>query len=122
MEHDDSGDGCDGNGRTACDGTTGAAGCCRNGVTRNPERAETIFSVGVVIAVGDLMWPETLREALQGVEVMFLVVPSDEPQANLNTDPRGVTFANEVGVKWVVVLVSFEEGPVEEAVRRSGKK
>ena len=89
-------------------------------LTRNPERAKTILPEGAEIVAGDLMRPETLQEALQGVEAMFLIVSSDEPSADLNTDPRVVALAEEAGVKRVVVLVGFEEGPVEEAVRRSG--
>jgi uncharacterized protein YbjT (DUF2867 family) len=95
-------------------------GAAVRALTRNAERAKTILPEGVEIAVGDLMRPETLREALRGVEAMFLIVSSDEPQADLNTDPRVVAMAAEAGVKRVVVLVGFEEGPVEEAVRGSG--
>lgn len=89
-------------------------------LTRNPERAKTMLPAGVEIVAGDLMRPETLRNVLQGVEAVFLIVSSDEPQADLNTDPRVVEMAREAGVKRVVVLVGFEEGPVEEAVKRSG--
>jgi len=89
-------------------------------LTRNPERAGTILPAGVEIAAGDLMRPETLRDALKGVEAMYLIVSSDEPQADLNTDPQVVTMAAEAGVKRVVVLVGFEEGPVEQAIRESG--
>jgi len=89
-------------------------------LTRNPGRARTILPEGAEIVAGDLMRPESLREAVKGVEAMFLIVSSDEPQADLNTDPRVVAMAAEAGVKRVVVLVGFEEGPVEEAVRGSG--
>jgi uncharacterized protein YbjT (DUF2867 family) len=95
-------------------------GAAVRALTRNPERAGKILPAGVDIVAGNLMKPETLRHALQGVEAMFLIVSSDEPSADLNTDPRVVALAEEAGVKRVVVLVGFEEGPVEEAVRRSG--
>jgi len=89
-------------------------------LTRNSERAKTILPAGVQIAVGDLMRPETLQEALQGVEAMFLIVSSDEPLADLNTDPEIVTMAAMAGVKRVAVLIGPEESQVEGAVRKSG--
>jgi uncharacterized protein YbjT (DUF2867 family) len=89
-------------------------------LTRNSERARTVLPAEAEIVVGDLMRPDTLREALRGVEAMFLIVSSDQPRADLNTDPRVVAMAAEAGVKRVVVLVGFEEGPVEQAVRESG--
>jgi len=95
-------------------------GAAVRALTRNAQRAKSVLPEGVEIAVGDLMRPDTLREALQGVEGMFLIVSSDEPLADLNTDPQVVALAAEAGVKRVVVLVGFEEGPVEKAVRKSG--
>lgn len=89
-------------------------------LTRNPERARAKLPEGVEIAAGDLMKPETLEDALQGVKAMFLIISSDEPNADLNTDPQVLALAEMAGVKRVVVLVGYEEGPVEEALRASG--
>ncbi|MNJ48334.1 Quinone oxidoreductase 2 [compost metagenome] len=89
-------------------------------LTRNPDRAKAKLPEGIQIAEGDLMKPETLKEALQGIEAMFLIISSDEPNADLNTDPRVVELAEAAGVKRVVVLVGYEEGPVEETLRASG--
>ncbi|MFC4304000.1 SDR family NAD(P)-dependent oxidoreductase [Cohnella boryungensis] len=86
-------------------------------LTRNPERAERLLPQGVSIASGDLMKPETLEAAVQGAEAMFLIVSSDEPNADLNTDPEVVRLAEAAGVKRVVVLVGYEEGPVEETLQ-----
>ncbi|MBB6635737.1 NAD(P)H-binding protein [Cohnella thailandensis] len=91
-------------------------------LTRDPERAREILPQGVQIAKGDLMKPESLREALEGTEAMFLIISSDEPQADLNTDPQAVALAEAAGVKRVVVLVGYEEGPVEAALRASGMR
>lgn len=88
-------------------------------LTRNAERARTKLPQNVQIAAGDLMKPETLKEALDGIEAMFLIVSSDEPNADLNTDPQIVALAEAAGVKRVVVLVVYEEGPVEEALKGS---
>jgi len=89
-------------------------------LTRNPERARAKLPEGVEIATGDLMKPETLEDVLQGVKAMFLIISSDEPNADLNTDPQVLALAEAAGVKRVVVLVGYEEGPVEEALRASG--
>jgi len=88
-------------------------------LTRYPEQAKYKLPEGVEIVAGDLMKPETLRDALQGVEAMFLITSSDEPNADLNTDPQVVALAEEAGVKRIVVLVGYEEGPVEESLRAS---
>ncbi|RRJ63991.1 NAD-dependent epimerase/dehydratase family protein [Paenibacillus oralis] len=89
-------------------------------LTRNPGQAKTKLPEGVQIAAGDLMKPETLREVMQGVEAVFLITSSDEPEADLDTDPQVVALAEAAGVKRVVVLVGFEEGPVEAALQASG--
>lgn len=89
-------------------------------LTRNPGRARSMLPEGVEIVAGDLMRPDTLREAVKGAEAMFLIVSSDEPMADLSTDPGVVRLAADAGVKRVAVLVGFEEGLVEEAVRESG--
>jgi len=88
--------------------------------TRNAERARRLLPESLQIAEGDLMKPETIRDALQGAEAMFLIVSSDEPDADLQTDPQVVKLAEEAGVKRVVVLAGYEEGPVEESLRASG--
>ncbi|MUG44289.1 NAD(P)H-binding protein [Paenibacillus woosongensis] len=89
-------------------------------LTRHPERAKAKLPEGVEIAAGDLMKPETLKEALQGIEAMFLIISSDEPHAHLYTDPQVIALAEAAGVKRVVVLVGYEEGIVEETLRASG--
>lgn len=89
-------------------------------LTRNPARARARLPEGVELAAGDLMKPETLGDALQGVEAMFLIISSDEPNADLNTDPQIAALAEAAGVRRVVILVGYEEGPVEDAVRAGG--
>jgi len=95
-------------------------GCSVTALTRNAERAKAKLPEGVRIVEGDLMRPETLRGALEQAEAMFLITSSDEPYADLNTDPQIVALAEAAGVKRVVVLVGYGEGPVEEALRAGG--
>lgn len=89
-------------------------------LTRNLERARPKMPEGVQMVTGDLMKPETLQEALQGVKGIFLITSSDEPNADLNTDPEMVALAEAAGVVRVDVLVGDEEGPVEDKLRASG--
>jgi len=95
-------------------------GAAVRALSRDPERAGEKLPEGATIVKGDLMQPESLQEALQGVEAMFLITSSDEPYADLNTDPRVIQAAQAAGVVKVVVLVGYEEGPVEEALQASG--
>ncbi len=94
-------------------------GAAVRALSRKPEEARAKLPEGVPVVGGDLMKPESLREALQGAEAMFLIVSSDEPGADLQTDPEVVKLAEQAGVKRVVVLVGYEEGPAEEALRAS---
>lgn len=89
-------------------------------LSRYPEQARTLLPEGITVAKGDLMKPETLEQALQGVESMFLIISSDEPDADLQTDPDVLKLAEATGVKKVVVLVGYEEGPVEASLKTSG--
>ena len=75
---------------------------------------------GIEVAKGDLMAPESLQEAMRDVESLFLITASDKADVWLQTDPGVVEIARQSGVKRVVVLVSYEEGPVEEALKASG--
>lgn len=86
-------------------------------VSRNPVKAKLPAEVEVV--AGDLNIAATLKNAFEGVERLFLIVSSDEPNATLQTDPKVIKLAEKAGVKRVVVLVGYEEGPVEEALQNS---
>lgn len=87
-------------------------------VSRNPETAA--FPEGVEVVAGDLTAPDTLATALQGVTALYLITSSDDAYASLQTDPRIIELAEKAGVKRVSVLVGgYDEGPVEEALRRS---
>jgi len=95
-------------------------GAAVRALSRNPAEARSKLPQGVSIVAGDLMKPESLLEALQGAEAMFLIVSSDEPEADLNTDPGVVKLAEAAGIKRVVVLVGYEEGAAEQTLQASG--
>jgi len=86
-------------------------------LSRNPVAAN--FPAGVEGVAGDLNNPETLGLALDGVNGMFLITSSDAAGAWLQTSPEVIALAERSGVKRVVVLVGYEEGPVEEALQAS---
>lgn len=87
-------------------------------VSRNPAKAN--LPEGVKVVAGDLNEPDTLQTALEGVRGLFLIISSDEVNATLRTQPKVIELAKQSGVQRVTVLVSYEEGPVEEALKNSG--
>ncbi|GIO14066.1 nucleotide-diphosphate-sugar epimerase [Cohnella xylanilytica] len=86
-------------------------------VSRNPARAN--LPEGVEVVAGDLNAPDTLRGAFVGAKGLFLITSSDEPDGSLETRPKVIELAEQAGVKRVAVLVGYEEGPVEEALKAS---
>ncbi|MEC0258265.1 NAD(P)H azoreductase [Paenibacillus sp. GM2FR] len=86
-------------------------------ISRNPQQAKV--PEGVQAVAGNLNDPESLIPALQGVTAMHLIISSDEAYGSLQTDPRIIELAEEAGIKRVTVLVGYEEGPVEAALRES---
>ena len=86
-------------------------------MSRRPEKATLPTDVNVVH--GDLGKPETMVEALDGVERMFLFsMDGDTP---LRTAPEIMARAREAGVRRVVVLSGdYEDRAVERAVEDSG--
>ena len=64
-------------------------------LSRNPEKAN--FPVGVEAVAGDLMKPESLSAALDGVEKVFWMLP-------LAADFNFPRIARESGVRHIVLL------------------
>lgn len=85
-------------------------------VSRNPLKAKLPKEVEVV--QGDLNVPRTLENAFHGVDGMYLITSSDQPDVDLQTDAEIVELAEKYGVKRVSVLVGYE-GSVEEALKQS---
>lgn len=87
-------------------------------ISRNPQQAN--LPEGVQVVAGNLNDPDSLIPAMQGVRAMHLIISSDEAYGTLQTDPRIIELAEKAGIQRVTVLVSYEEGPVEAALRDSG--
>lgn len=86
-------------------------------VSRTPERANLPESVEVV--AGDLMFPETLIAAFQGVSALYLITSSDQNGATLETNPQVVHLAQDASVQKVSLLTVYGDGPVEQAIKSS---
>lgn len=86
-------------------------------ISRNPEKAHLPEYVEVL--AGDLMSPETLIPALQGVTALYLITSSDQPDATLETNPQVVELAEKAGVQRVSLLTVYGDGPVEQAIKNS---
>ncbi|WP_152658172.1 NAD(P)H-binding protein [Oceanobacillus sp. CFH 90083] len=86
-------------------------------VSRNPENAN--LPKGVEVVAGDLMSPETLMPAFQGVTALYLITSSDQAEATLETNPQVADLAEKAGVQKVSLLTVYGDGPVEQAIKNS---
>lgn len=86
-------------------------------VSRNPEKA--CLPEGVEVLAGDLMFPETLIPAFQGVTALYLITSSDQSDATLETSPQVVEMAEKAGVPRISLLTVYGDGPVEQAIKNS---
>ncbi|ASU84102.1 hypothetical protein CDO52_16075 [Nocardiopsis gilva YIM 90087] len=89
-------------------------------LTRNPQAAR--LPEGVDVVQGDLLRPDTLTPALQGVATMFLFplayrVPTPELLDDYASSAGAVAAAERAGVRRLVVMSA--EGELLEAVQRS---
>ncbi|TDQ40714.1 uncharacterized protein YbjT (DUF2867 family) [Aureibacillus halotolerans] len=89
-------------------------------LTRNPDKAG--FPIGVEVVKGDLMAPETFKEALHGVAAMYLLTSSDQVGNYLETNAEVVALAEEAGVQKVCLLTVYGDGEVEQAIKNSTMK
>src|SRR5829696_7899088 len=99
-------------------------------LVRDPQRAARVLPEVVELSRGDLSDAESVKEALDGVERMFLLSPPDQRMRELEL--IAIAAAREVGVKHLVKLSAIgadpsatgfflrEHGHAEQAVRESG--
>ncbi|HZR37697.1 MAG TPA: NmrA/HSCARG family protein [Nevskia sp.] len=86
-------------------------------LTRSPEKAR--FPAGVTAVKGDLSDIDSVRQALQGVSTLFLLVPvaADEVSQSL----QALNAAREAGVKGIVYLSVFMAGQYAEVPHFTAK-
>ncbi len=99
-------------------------------LVRNPEKAGAKLGPGLELAAGDLEMPDTLDEAMKGVEKVFLLSPTDPRAVELQTN--AIERARRAGVKHIVKMSAVESAPdspvrflrvhaqIEERLARSG--
>jgi uncharacterized protein YbjT (DUF2867 family) len=80
------------------------------GLVRDPKKATKPTKQGIELAVGDLLQPETLETALQGIEKAFLVLPNLPNQVELEC--TFIDAAKRAGVKQIVKLSVMRAGEV----------
>lgn len=76
---------------------------------RDPAKAESLNAQGVETVAGDLRQPETLPEALQGVEKVFVVTPLVPDQVQMRANL--IAAAKTAGVKHVVMSTGIGAAP-----------
>ncbi len=81
---------------------TASRGANVRALVHSPQRASELRTANVEIAVGDLDQPDTLADAFQGVETVFIVSPMDE-RIELR-EGNALRAAQQAGVRRVVKL------------------
>ncbi|AXK34079.1 NAD-dependent epimerase/dehydratase family protein [Streptomyces armeniacus] len=87
-------------------------------LTRDPAAAR--LPEGAEAVAGDLNDPPSLARALDGVTGLHLITIGGAGGETLGTAPEIMELAARAGVRKCTVLWSGTEGPVEEAVEKSG--
>jgi len=76
---------------------------------RDPAKAEGLKAQGVETVAGDLRQPETLPDALQGIEKVFVVTPLVPDQVQMRANL--IAAAKTAGVKHVVMSTGIGAAP-----------
>lgn len=92
-----------------------ARGAAVRVVTRDPAKAETIPDLaGAEIIAGDSSLPETLFQALQGVDSLYLVPPAHPDTGNLQVSL--IDTAKRAGVRSIVKISAMCAGVKEPSI------
>lgn len=78
-------------------------------LVRDPAKAEALKVQGIETVAGDLRQPETLPEALQGIERVFVVTPLVPDQVQMRA--ALIAAAKTAGVKHVVMSTGIGAAP-----------
>lgn len=78
-------------------------------LVRDPAKADGLKAQGVETVAGDLRQPETLPEALQGAEKVFVVTPLVPDQVQMRANL--IAAAKTAGVKHVVISTGIGAAP-----------
>lgn len=79
-----------------------AEGRAVRALVRSPEKGSTLERLGVQVAYGDFSRPESVAEALRGVEGLFLLSPVHESLATREAEI--IAMAKRAGIRHVALL------------------
>jgi uncharacterized protein YbjT (DUF2867 family) len=108
----------------------GKPGLRLRALVRDPAKAEALEKDGVDVVAGDLEEPDTLAEAFDGVDILWLLTPASALEPSMGSN--AVTAAKRAKVKHIVRNSAIKAGHdapnrngrlhalVEEAVKASG--
>lgn len=78
-------------------------------LVRDPAKAEGLEAQGIKTVAGDLRQPETLPEALQGIEKVFVVTPLVPDQVQMRANL--IAAAKTAGVRHIVMSTGIGAAP-----------
>ncbi|MFI5283748.1 MAG: SDR family oxidoreductase [Candidatus Dormibacterales bacterium] len=108
----------------------GKPGLRLRALVRDPGKAEALKKDGVEVVAGDLEEPDTLTDAFEGVDILFLLTPASALEPSMGSN--AVTVARKARVKHIVrnsAIKAAHDAPnrngrlhalVEESVKASG--
>lgn len=108
----------------------GKPGLRLRALVRDPAKGEALKNDGVEVVAGDLEEPDTLREAFDGVDILFLLTPASALEPSMGSN--AIQAAKRAKVKHIVRNSAIKAGHdapnrngrlhalVEEAVKASG--
>lgn len=88
------------------------------GLTRNPQKKE--WSADIEWIKGDLNHPDVFKEALRGVDGLYLIGSTDKMgDDELITSPDIITLAEEAGVKKIVLNAVYGDDDLRKTIKQS---
>ena len=95
----------------------GKPGIRLRALAHNPDKAEGLRKGGVEVVTGDLEEPDTLADAFDGVDVLFLLTPASALEPSMGSN--AVTAAKKANVKHIVRNSALKAG--HDAPNRNGR-
>jgi uncharacterized protein YbjT (DUF2867 family) len=95
----------------------GKPGLRLRALVRDPAKAETLKKDGVEVVAGDLEEPDTLAEAFDGVDVLWLLTPASALEPSMGSN--AVMAAKRAKVKHIVRNSAIKAG--HDAPNRNGR-
>jgi uncharacterized protein YbjT (DUF2867 family) len=86
-------------------------------LVRNPEKAEAVRAMCAEVAIGDLEEPDTLGEAFDGVDTLWLLTPASALEPSMGSN--AIQAAKRANVKHIVRNSAIKAG--HDAPNRNGR-